>query len=87
MQGAKRTSNSWWIDWTAWAGEEAGPMVEPPKMGSRKYKVLGEGRGENALDSLPRVSRAAGRVRDLELRGDGNRRVGARGVGAIWVIE
>jgi polyhydroxyalkanoate synthase subunit PhaC len=50
MQGAKRTSESWWIDWTAWAGEQAGPMVEPPKIGSRKYKVLGDGPGEYVFD-------------------------------------
>ena len=50
MQGAKRSSESWWIDWTAWAGEQAGPMVEPPKVGSRKYKVLGDGPGEYVFD-------------------------------------
>ena len=50
MQGAKRTAESWWIDWTAWAGEQAGPMVEPPKVGSRKYKVLGDGPGEYVFD-------------------------------------
>ena len=35
-QGATRKAESWWVDWTAWAGEQAGPMVEPPKLGSQQ---------------------------------------------------
>jgi polyhydroxyalkanoate synthase subunit PhaC len=46
MQAAKRTDESWWIDWANWSSEHAGPMVAPPKIGSRKYKVLGDGPGE-----------------------------------------
>ena len=49
-QGATRKAESWWVDWTAWAGEQAGPMVEPPKLGSRKHKVLGDGPGEYVLE-------------------------------------
>jgi polyhydroxyalkanoate synthase len=49
LQGAKRTTESWWIDWTNWSAEQAGPMVAPPKIGSRKYKVLGNGPGEYVL--------------------------------------
>jgi polyhydroxyalkanoate synthase len=46
MQAAKRTANSWWVDWAAWSSEHAGPMVAPPKIGSRNYKVLCDGPGE-----------------------------------------
>jgi len=49
MQAAKRTKESWWVDWAAWSSEHAGPMVTPPKIGSRKYKVLGMGPGEYVL--------------------------------------
>jgi polyhydroxyalkanoate synthase subunit PhaC len=46
MKAAKKTTASWWIDWAAWSSEHAGPMITPPTMGSRKYKVLGDGPGE-----------------------------------------
>jgi polyhydroxyalkanoate synthase subunit PhaC len=46
LQAAKRTTESWWVDWAKWSSEHAGPMVAPPKIGSRKYKVLGNGPGE-----------------------------------------
>jgi polyhydroxyalkanoate synthase subunit PhaC len=46
MQAAKRTTESWWVDWAAWSSEHAGPMIAPPEIGSRKHKVLGNGPGE-----------------------------------------
>jgi polyhydroxyalkanoate synthase len=49
MKITKRTSESWWVDWAAWSSEHAGPMVAPPKIGSPKYKVLGDGPGEYVL--------------------------------------
>ena len=49
-RAASRTAESWWIDWAAWASEHAGPMVQPPKIGSRKHKVLGDGPGEYVFD-------------------------------------
>lgn len=36
---------SWWEDWTAWSTERAGELVDPPKMGSAKHKVLGDAPG------------------------------------------
>lgn len=45
MRAASRTAGSWWVDWAAWSSEHAGPMIAPPKIGSRKHKVLGEGPG------------------------------------------
>ncbi|MGV0715282.1 alpha/beta fold hydrolase [Mycolicibacterium sp. XJ662] len=45
-ESAERTAQSWWVDWVQWAGDQAGPMVEPPKTGSRTYPVLGDGPGE-----------------------------------------
>lgn len=37
---------SWWEDWAAWAGPRAGDQVAPPKMGSRRYPVLGDAPGQ-----------------------------------------
>jgi polyhydroxyalkanoate synthase subunit PhaC len=46
MHAANRTTQSWWVDWAAWSSEHAGPMVTPPRIGSRKHKVLGDGPGQ-----------------------------------------
>jgi len=46
MRAASRTAGSWWVDWAAWSSQHAGPMITPPKIGSRKHKVLGDGPGE-----------------------------------------
>ena len=45
-QTATRHAGSWWEDWISWAAERAGPMVDPPPVGKRKYPVLGDGPGE-----------------------------------------
>lgn len=42
---AERHSGSWWEDWAAWSSQRAGGMIKPPKMGNRKYKVLGDAPG------------------------------------------
>jgi polyhydroxyalkanoate synthase len=43
---ATKHSGSWWEDWTRWSEERAGPMVDPPRMGSDTYPVLYDGPGE-----------------------------------------
>jgi len=45
-QTATRHAGSWWEDWISWSAERAGPMVDPPRVGNRKYPVLGDGPGE-----------------------------------------
>ncbi|MCW2703846.1 MAG: Poly-beta-hydroxybutyrate polymerase domain protein [Blastococcus sp.] len=42
---AERRSGSWWEDWARWSDEHAGPMQEPPAMGSQRHPVLGDGPG------------------------------------------
>jgi len=44
--GAKVIKGSWWEDWADWAGQRAGGMVKPPKMGSRRYPVQGDAPGQ-----------------------------------------
>jgi len=48
-QTAVRKQGSWWEDWAVWSSETAGDMVKPPKMGSRKHRVLGDAPGEYVL--------------------------------------
>lgn len=43
---AEKRSASWWEDWAKWAAEHGGPMVDPPQMGSKKHRVIGDGPGE-----------------------------------------
>ena len=43
---AERHSGTWWEDWARWSAESSGPLVKPPRMGSRKHKVLGEAPGQ-----------------------------------------
>jgi polyhydroxyalkanoate synthase len=42
---AERRSGSWWEDWARWSDEHSGPMQAPPRMGSERHPVLGEGPG------------------------------------------
>ncbi|MGD9695324.1 MAG: PHA/PHB synthase family protein [Thermoleophilia bacterium] len=41
---------SWWEDWAEWIGERVGERVAPPKIGSRKHKVLGDAPGTYVLE-------------------------------------
>ena len=43
--GAQRRSGSWWEDWAGWSAQHAGPMQDPPGLGSERHRVLGEGPG------------------------------------------
>jgi polyhydroxyalkanoate synthase subunit PhaC len=43
---ATRHAGSWWEDWTSWSNELAGPLAEPPSVGSTTYPVLYDGPGE-----------------------------------------
>jgi polyhydroxyalkanoate synthase len=43
---AQRRSGSWWEDWARWSAQHAGPLGEPPPVGSTRYRVLGDGPGE-----------------------------------------
>jgi polyhydroxyalkanoate synthase subunit PhaC len=40
---------SWWEDWTAWSDARAGAHVDPPGMGSRKYRARADAPGEYVL--------------------------------------
>jgi len=46
---ANRKQGSWWEDWAWWAGERAGDQIEPPRMGSERHPVIGDGPGEYVL--------------------------------------
>jgi polyhydroxyalkanoate synthase len=41
----ERRAGSWWEDWVRWSDEHAGPMQDPPRVGSERYPVLGDGPG------------------------------------------
>jgi polyhydroxyalkanoate synthase len=43
---AQRHQGSWWEDWARWGAERAGPLVDPPPVGSERHPVLGDGPGE-----------------------------------------
>jgi polyhydroxyalkanoate synthase len=43
---ATKHAGSWWEDWAVWSKENAGELVEPPRMGSERYPVLYDGPGE-----------------------------------------
>ena len=43
---AERRSGTWWDDWARWSSESSGPLQKPPRMGSRKYRVLGDAPGQ-----------------------------------------
>jgi polyhydroxyalkanoate synthase len=42
---AEQHVGSWWEDWAVWSQEHAGPMVDPPPMGSEQHPVLCEAPG------------------------------------------
>ena len=42
---AKRHSGTWWEDWTRWASESAGEMIDPPATGSAAHPVLDDAPG------------------------------------------
>jgi polyhydroxyalkanoate synthase len=42
---AERRAGSWWEDWARWSDENSGPLGEPPRTGSVRYPVLGDGPG------------------------------------------
>ena len=45
-QAATRHASSWWEDWISWAAARAGPMVDPPPVGNKKYPALGDDPGD-----------------------------------------
>jgi polyhydroxyalkanoate synthase len=45
-EAASRQSESWWEDWSRWMADRAGPLGEPPRVGSRSHRVLADGPGE-----------------------------------------
>jgi polyhydroxyalkanoate synthase len=42
----QRHAGSWWQDWAEWAGQRAGPLAGPPRMGSDKYPPLADAPGD-----------------------------------------
>ena len=46
---ATRQRGSWWEDWTRWAERDAGPLVRPPKLGSRRYPAIAAAPGTYVL--------------------------------------
>ena len=42
---AEQHHDTWWNDWAKWIAERAGPMRNPPPMGSDSYPVLGDAPG------------------------------------------
>jgi polyhydroxyalkanoate synthase subunit PhaC len=46
---AKRRRGSWWEDWTGWSNEHAGPLTDPPPIGSAKNPVPGPAPGDYVL--------------------------------------
>jgi polyhydroxyalkanoate synthase len=46
---ATRRSESWWEDWVPWMTERAGPLGQPPPLGSHRHPVLAAGPGEYVL--------------------------------------
>ncbi|HZG92292.1 MAG TPA: alpha/beta fold hydrolase [Pseudonocardia sp.] len=43
---AERRQGSWWEDWARWSDEHSGPLRTPPRTGSTKHPVLGDGPGQ-----------------------------------------
>jgi poly[(R)-3-hydroxyalkanoate] polymerase subunit PhaC len=41
-----RHQGSWWDDWAWWAGQHAGEKVPPPRTGSERHPVIGDGPGD-----------------------------------------
>jgi len=44
--GTKQQDESWWEDWARWMADRAGPLAKPPRVGSRRHRVLADGPGE-----------------------------------------
>ena len=42
---------TWWEDWASWIGDRAGALGQPPRMGSRKYRPLGDAPGRTCARS------------------------------------
>ncbi len=45
-----RHDGSWWSDWAAWLSERAGPLGEPPAMGSDAHPALEDAPGHYVLE-------------------------------------
>jgi polyhydroxyalkanoate synthase len=45
-EAAEKKRGSWWEDWAGWGAERAGPLVDPPRVGSERHPALGDGPGE-----------------------------------------
>jgi polyhydroxyalkanoate synthase len=43
---ARQQDESWWEDWARWMADRAGPLAKPPRIGSRRHRVLADGPGE-----------------------------------------
>ena len=43
---ATRHAGSWWEDWVGWSREHAGPLVDPPPLGSNAHPVIYDGPGD-----------------------------------------
>ena len=43
---AERRNETWWEDWARWSAESSGALQKPPRLGSRKHKVLGDAPGQ-----------------------------------------
>jgi polyhydroxyalkanoate synthase subunit PhaC len=41
-----RHAGSWWEDWVTWSKEHAGPLGDPPALGSASHPVMYDGPGE-----------------------------------------
>jgi polyhydroxyalkanoate synthase subunit PhaC len=41
-----RHAGSWWEDWATWSKEHAGPLGDPPALGSASHPVMYDGPGE-----------------------------------------
>jgi polyhydroxyalkanoate synthase subunit PhaC len=44
--GASQQDESWWEDWARWMADRAGPLAKPPRIGSRRHRILTGGPGE-----------------------------------------
>jgi polyhydroxyalkanoate synthase len=49
-EGATAHNGSWWTDWTAWLAKHSGRKVNPPKMGSENYPIVGDAPGSYVLE-------------------------------------
>ena len=44
-EASTRHNGSWWEDWAAWAGQRAGPLTQPPPLGSEDYPAIADAPG------------------------------------------